>query len=47
VAKKPEEPGLESEWVQCPTCRVPFRSRLAGEQRSRRGSATRPPQADS
>ncbi len=47
VAKKPEEPGLESEWVQCPTCRVPFRSRLAGEQRSRRGSATCPPHANS
>jgi predicted nucleic acid-binding Zn-ribbon protein len=46
VAKKPEEPGLESEWVQCPTCRVPFRSRLAGEQRGRRGSATRPPHAN-
>jgi len=47
VAKKPDEPGLPSEWVQCPTCRVPFRSRLAGEQRGRRGSATRPPHANS
>jgi len=41
VAKKPEEPGLESEWVQCPTCRVPFRSRLAGEHlNGRRGSTS-------
>jgi hypothetical protein len=31
VPKKPEEPGLPSEWVQCPTCRVPIRSRLAGQ----------------
>lgn len=47
VPKKPEEPGLESEWVQCPTCRVPFRSRLAGEQRRRRGSAVHAPHAKS
>lgn len=46
VAKKPEEPGLDSEWVQCPRCRVPFRSRLAGELRSRRGPAASPPQAN-
>lgn len=31
VPKKPEEPGLPSEWVQCPACRMPFRSRLAGK----------------
>lgn len=32
VANKPEEPGQSSQWVQCPTCRVPFRSRLAGHE---------------
>ncbi len=36
VPKKPEEPGLPAEWVQCPTCRVPFRSRLTGQLAQRK-----------
>jgi hypothetical protein len=46
-AKPQGAPGRQSEWVQCPHCRTPFRSRQASEQRTgqkakaARGSVTK------